>query len=213
MNTMDLSDKQDYIVSGLFEGLEKIMTGKSLQNFRDHLKTWKAYVQSRDGIFLISRRFNLSAVRTHFLAYYSNQPTTGQNLWSLKGIKEEEAKILTLWFNSSLNLLQVYLQRMETGGTWMEINSGMINDFFIPNVDLLSLDEKSSLLKLFESLKNTPFMSILDQLKTSFAPRKEIDLAILRLVGYSTNDANRYLDSLYPALAKEIEKLTLMLKK
>jgi hypothetical protein len=114
---------------------------------------------------------------------------TGQNLWSLKGIKEGEAKILTLWFNSTLNLLQVYLQRMETGGTWMEINSAMISDFYILNVDLLSSDEKSQLVDLFESLRKIPFPSILDQLKTSFAPRKEIDLAILRLMGYSKNDA------------------------
>jgi hypothetical protein len=94
-----------------------------------------------------------------------------------------------LWFNSTLNLLQVYLQRMETGGTWMEINSAMISDFYILNVDLLSSDEKSQLVDLFESLRKIPFPSILDQLKTSFAPRKEIDLAILRLMGYSKNDA------------------------
>ena len=212
LNTIDLSNSQDYVVIEPFEGIERFLPSKSVDNFRSHSQSWKKYVLSRFGEFLISRRFDLSASGTHFLAYYSAEPTTGQNLWSLKGVDEEEAMILSLWFNSTLNLLQIYLQRMETRGAWMEINDGMINDFLLFDIDSLKKNEKKRLLDLFEQVKNIEFPSILVQLKTKFAPRKEIDTVLLELLGYSSKEADQLLDYLYPALAEEIEKLKTMME-
>lgn len=212
MNTIDLSHIQDYIVTRPFEGLERLMPPKSVQSFKENSKSWNNYVRSRFGKFLISRRFNLSAIRTHLLAYYSSEPTTGQNLWSLKGIDDEEAKILSLWFNCTPNLLQVYLQRMETGGTWMEVNDSMINEFLLFNIDSLDRSDKRHLLDLFERIKNKEFPSILDQLKGKFPPRKEIDTMLLQLMGYSIKEADQFLDYLYPALAEEVEKLKTLLE-
>jgi len=211
LNTIDLSNSQDYVVIEPFEGIERFLPSKSVDNFRSHSQSWKKYVRSRFGEFLISRRFDLSATGTHFLAYYSAEPTTGQNLWSLKGVDEEEAMILSLWFNSTPNLLQIYLQRMETRGAWMEINDGMINDFLLLDIASLNRNEKKHLLDLFEKIGKTEFPSILEQLKTKFAPRKEIDTMLLQIMGYSDKEADQLLDYLYPALANEIEKLkTLM---
>jgi type I restriction-modification system DNA methylase subunit len=211
MNIIDLSDSQDFVVIEPFEGIERLLPSKSVQNFKRHCESWRQYVRSRFGKFLVSRRFNLSASGTHFLAYYSREPTTGQNLWSLKGANDEEARILSLWFNSTLNLLQVYLQRVETEGAWMEINDGMLNSFLLLDIGSLSKNEKKQLLDLFEKIGMTESPSILDQLKNEFAPRKKLDIMLLRIMGYSENDADLLLDYLYPALAEEIEKLkTLM---
>jgi hypothetical protein len=212
MNTIDVSHIQDYIVTRPFEGVERLMSPKSVQSFKEHYKAWNNYVRSRFGKFLISRRFNLSAIRTHLLAYYSSEPTTGQNLWSLKGIDGEEAKILSLWFNCTPNLLQVYLKRMETGGTWMEINDSMINEFLLLNIDSLDRSDKRHLLDLFERIKNKEFPSILDQLNGRFPPRKEIDAMLLQFMGYSITEADQLLDYLYPALAEEVEKLKTLLE-
>lgn len=212
LNTIDLSNSQDYVVIEPFEGIERFLPSKSVDNFRSHSQSWKKYVRSRFGEFLISRRFDLSATGTHFLAYYSAEPTTGQNLWSLKGVDEEEAMILSLWFNSTPNLLQIYLQRMETRGAWMEINDGMINDFLLFDIDSLKKSEKKHLLDLFEQMKNIEFPSIIEQLKTKFAPRKELDTMFLQLMGYPGKEADQLLDYLYPALTNEIEKLKTLMK-
>jgi hypothetical protein len=100
---------------------------------------------------------------------------------------------------------------METGGTWMEINCGMINDFLVLDIDSLGIDEKRQLLDLFEKIKSTEFPSIFDQLKKGFTPRRELDTALLRIMSYSKKESNQLLEYLYPALANEIEKLkTLM---
>ena len=212
MNTINLSDSQDFVVVEPFQGIERFLPSKSVQNFKKHSGKWKQYVESRFGRFLVSRRFNLSAVGTHFLAYYSKTPTTGQNLWSLKGANDDEARILSLWFNSTLNLLQVYLNRVETEGAWMEINGGMLNDFLLLNIGSLDKSEKKRLLSLFEKTGKIEAPSLLDQLKTKFSPRKEMDTALLQLLGYSSKEADQLLDYLYPALADEIEKLKTMME-
>jgi hypothetical protein len=100
---------------------------------------------------------------------------------------------------------------METRGAWMEINDGMINDFLLFDIDSLKKNEKKHLLDLFEQMKNIEFPSIIEQLKTKFAPRKELDTMFLQLMGYSSSEVDQLLNYLYPALAQEIEKLkTLM---
>jgi len=142
METLDLSDRLDYIIIESFKDIDIILSPNLLQNFQEHSEEWKKYVESRFGRFLISRRFDLSAIGTKLLAFFSGERTTGQNLWTLMDIKEDEAKILTLWFNSTPNLLQVYLQRTETRGAWMEINKGMIMDFILLDPDVLNENQE-----------------------------------------------------------------------
>jgi hypothetical protein len=72
--------------------------------------------------------------------------------------------------------------------------------------------DKRPLLDLFERIKNKEFPCILDQLKGKFPPRKEIDTTLLQFMGYSTKEAEQFLDYLYPALAQEIEKLKTLLE-
>lgn len=93
----------------------------------------------------------------------------------------------------------------------MEINDGMINDFLLLDIASLNRNEKKHLMDLFEKIGKTEFPSILEQLKTKFAPRKEIDTLLLQIMGYSDKEADQLLDYLYPVLASEIERLkTLM---
>jgi len=64
---------------------------------------------------------------------------------------------------------------------------------------------------LAEKVRDISFPSILEQLKTKFRLRVEIDKAMLRVLGFGDDEINRILDYLYPALANEIQQLkTLM---
>jgi hypothetical protein len=56
-------------------------------------------------------------------------------------------------------------------------------------------------------MKDIEFPSILEQLKTGFASRRQLDIALLQVMGYSSEEAAHLLESLYPALAGEIQKL------
>jgi type I restriction-modification system DNA methylase subunit len=202
---IDLTNIADYVIISNFSNVERILNNPSA------LKKWKNYVKPRLANLLISRRFDISAPGTRFISYYSSTPLVGVDMWSIAGISEAEAKILALWFNSVLTLLSIIVRRTETRGAWMKFHEYMLKDSWILNPKTLSSDDRKLLLTLFDTIKDTPFPSILEQLRTRFAPRVEIDKAILKILGFNDEEVNQLLDYLYPALANEIQQLkTLM---
>jgi hypothetical protein len=79
------------------------------------------------------------------------------------------------------------------------------------NPQKLKNDQRNAILDLYEKIKRIEFPSILEQLRTRFSARVELDMAILKVLGYSEDEAKQFLDYLYPALANEIQQLkTLM---
>lgn len=142
------------------------------------------------------------------MAFYSSIPTAPPGVtWSLKIPSENDAKILAMWFNSSLNILQTLINRKETRGAFLQIDEYTLEDFQILNPKTLSEHEKGFLINVFEKSKGLDFPSILNQLKERFPARVEVDGAVLRVLGFGEDNVGRILDYLYPALANEIEQL------
>src|SRR3990170_4207490 len=154
----------------------------------------------------------MSAKGTTLFAWYSSRPLAGCGVvWNIQGLSEEHAKILSLWFNSTVYALQIYLNRVETRGAWMQFHKYVMDDLITLHPLKLSSNQKNTILKTFEEVKDTEFPSFLRQLKERFPARVAIDKAVLRVVGFGDDEINRILDYLYPALANEIEQLkTLM---
>ena len=202
---IDLTGILDYVVISKFSEVNRLLKTPSV------LKKWKNYVERRLANLLISRRFDISATGTRLIAYYSSLPTVGVDMWSVKGIPNDEAKIITLWFNSTLNLLSILTQRTETRGAWMKLHEYTSKDLLILDPSKLSTAERNLLLKLFNKIRNISFPSVLEQLRGRFWARVEIDKAILKVLGFNEQETNQLLDYLYPALTKEIQQLkTLM---
>jgi len=202
---IDVTDLLDLIIIKDFSGIEHVMKNPL------NVKKWRKYVEPRLANLVISRRFDISSSGTRFLAYYSEIPMVGVDMWSVQGMSDDDAKILSLWFNSSLNLLALLIHRTETRGAWMKLHEYAMNKMQLLNPKKLKKHERDRLLRHFETIKNVSFPSIIEQLKTKFSPRKELDIMFLQIMGYSDDEITQLLDNLYPALANEIEKLkTLM---
>jgi hypothetical protein len=202
---IEVTDILDLIITKQFSGIEHVMKHPA------NIKKWSKYVRQRLANLIISRRFDISATGTRFLAYYSEEPMVGVDLWSIKGLSDDDAKILALWFNSTLNLLALLIHRTETRGAWTKLHEYAMREMQLLDPKKLRKQEREQLLQFFTSVKAISFPSILEQLKTKFAPRKELDIMLLQFLGYSVKEADQLLDYLYPALAMEIEKLkTLM---
>jgi len=208
--TMEISDILDYMIRGEFPKLNELIEEKEkASKILKNVKKWEKLVKKAN--LLLSRRYDLSAPGTKHLAFYSSIPTFGIDMWDVAGFNEENAKIMTLWFNSSINILQMLINRTETRGAWMKLHQYQIRDSMIPNLRTLTSEERKNLLDLFNKLKKQEFPSILEQLKIKFPLRVEIDRAVLSMLGFGDAEIDRILDYLYPALANEIEQLkTLM---
>jgi hypothetical protein len=198
---MNLTDGLDYIIVSDFEGAKKLV-----ENPRA-LRRWKKYVRSRLTNLLVSRRFDISATGTELIAYYSSTPMVGIDMWHIKGIPDEDARILALWLNSTLSLLSCLVYRAETRGAWMKLHEYGLRDLWVINPKTISANDRTVLLDLFTSIKNISFPSVLDQLRTKFSTRIKIDRAMLKILGYTNDEAIELLNFLYPALTSEIEQL------
>ena len=66
--TIDVSNILDLIIVKDFDGIEQVMENTS------NLKKWRKYVDLRLSHLLVSRRFDISARGTCFLALYSEKP-------------------------------------------------------------------------------------------------------------------------------------------
>jgi type I restriction-modification system DNA methylase subunit len=208
VNRIDLSGITDYVLVDRFPGLEKFMSG-TLAKFKPpegFWNRWKRYVEERMGRLILVRRTDLSAAGTSLLAFYSPQPLAPPGVaWVMKA-GNEEAKILSLWFNSTINILQILLNRKETRGAFMQVDEYVLRKFRVPDLKKLSRDELKSLTEVFESVRSVEFPDILYQLKAKYPPRRTLDKVFLRILGYK-GDTDSLLDRLYESLVHEIETL------
>jgi hypothetical protein len=212
VNTIDLSEKLDFILVNSFNGWETFFLNKNTNRIVQEMPMWRSYVEERLSRLAVAFRFDMSAKGTTLFAWYSTRPMAGCGVvWNIKGLSGEQAKVLSIWFNSTVYVLQIYLNRVETRGAWMQLHKYVMDDLLTLHPLKLSTNQKNMLLKTFEEVKDTEFPSFLRQLKDRFPARIAIDKAILRVLGFGDDEINRILNYLYPALANEIEQLkTLM---
>lgn len=212
LNVIDISDELDYLVAEDFSGVSDFISlglGKKIS--ASFFRRWKKYVDSLLGNLFLACHVDVSASGTSALAYYTSSPTLVQrNMWSIE-VPNQTARILSLWLNSTIGLLQILLSRKETRGAYIRLDAGDIKKYIIPAMENLSKKEFDSLLQLFNEVRDVRLPSILEQLKGKHPTRIKIDKAILQILGFNEKETDQILNHLYLALADEIERLkTLM---
>ena len=176
------------------------------------LSKWRNYIKDRLSKLAVAFRFDISATGTSLFAWYSQKPMAGCGVvWNIEGLTDEYAKILSIWFNSTIYALQIYLDRVETRGAWMQLHKYVMNDLLVINLLKLTDIDKKAFLKIFDENKAINFPSFVNQLKEKFPPRVAIDKVVLQVLGFNNEDVERFLNDLYPILAKEIGQLKILM--
>lgn len=202
IKTIDVTGREDFMILSEFDDAQKICPGIT----NETLKSWKQKVEERATNFLIPRRFVLSAFDLSAIAFYSDNLIVGVDMWSVKGLSNEEAKLQTLWLNSTPNLLQVYM--VQTSDAHMKNHDLKLREFNFLNTKKLSQTQRSELINLFREIGTAELPSILTQLENRYPIRQRLDKAILKILGFDGAEASRVLNQLYPLLAEEFKKLS-----
>jgi hypothetical protein len=214
LSTMDISRVLDFIVVRSFRKIEAFMDTNEKEKIVASLPLWKKYVNNRLTNFIIARRFGLSRPGTRLLAYFSSVYAAPSGvLWSIRGISDDDAKILTIWFNSSINILQLFLNRVETSGPWMELHEYVLNDISILDPRALSEAQRTRILDTFDKVKKRTFPSIYNQISNGFWGREEIDHTILLVFGFGAKEAKNLSNVVRHALAGELANLVRLERK
>jgi hypothetical protein len=207
---MDLSEKFDFVITKDFQGAEDFFIGERA-SLRNVLPRWEEYVSKRKGNLIILRRFPINAPGTIHLCYYASKPIAGPGMTWVLTIPDEEAKILCLWFNSSLHLAQILYERVED--VWLDIHKYILQNMLVLNPRKIDEKEKKELLTLFDKIRNTPFPTLKEQFKHKFALRNEIDRLILKILGFSEEESEIIAMQLSEGLKEHFEMLELLSKK
>lgn len=205
ISMLNVTEELDYVVVKQFEDMEKFVPKKEVLKY---LPTWRDYATKRLCHLAIAGRYDISAPGTHFLAFFSEKEMIpSQMLWCVRSLSIDDAKIMALWMNSTIGLLQIMKERKETRGPFIQLLDSAMKKLWILNPKALSAKERRILVKTFDKIQNVEFPSILQQLKTTFSIRREIDNAVLKVLGFRKEEAERILKALYSDLAKEISNL------
>jgi type I restriction-modification system DNA methylase subunit len=207
---MDLSENFDFVITKDFQGSEDFFIGERA-SLRNVLPRWEEYVSKRKGNLIILRRFPINAPGTIHLCYYASKPVAGPGMTWVLTIPDEEAKILCLWFNSSLHLAQILYERVED--VWLDIHKYILQNMLVLNPRKIDEKEKKELLTLFDKIRNTPFPTLKEQFKHKFALRNEIDRLILKILGFSEEESEIIAMQLSEGLKEHFEMLELLSKK
>jgi tRNA1(Val) A37 N6-methylase TrmN6 len=201
--SFDVSNSTDFIISKSYPGLEHIMKTiygeEKSQIFIGRIKErWSKRVKQGSTQLCLARRIDLAASGTNHIIVYSRKPSfTGHGGWGFRNISDDDAKLLCLWFNSSLFIVQLLEQRTQTRGTWWRLDKHRFARTLIPDLTTLSQRERRNLIELFEELRTAQFPSLLEQFKGSFDGRKKLDAVWLTLLGIDSKSLPKVIKSLH----------------
>jgi len=76
--------------------------------------------------------------------------------------------------------------------------------------DKLDKKDKENLLCLFDELRSVEFPSIVEQLENRFWARVKLDRTILKILGFSDSEIEKWLPRVYDSLASELKSMKSM---
>jgi hypothetical protein len=207
VKSMIIEENHDYFISKNFEDFSKI---QALPNKIKKDFDWNEVEKRSKGKLVnlaFSRRFRLNSLNTSFIAFYSDEEINFADTFKIvPNIPIEQAKILCLFYNSIVNIVQVISNREATTGGFGTIRETDLLNFQLLAYDKLSSKEKEKLLGVFESLRGVEFPSIVSQIEHRFAGRVELDKAILEVLGYKKSEINELLPQLYEVVLRELQQ-------
>ena len=115
---IDFTKKQDYVIAEYYRDLHRILRSiypeKEAGFYEERIKEeWKDKVEHEMSNVCLARRIDLGASGTNLLAVYNDSPMLlVANSWGFRNLAGKYAKVLTLWFNSTLFFLSFLVNRM-----------------------------------------------------------------------------------------------------
>lgn len=229
-NKVDLTDLTEFVVSDKFDGYERFLSISGLKE-EALSNRWKKYLEKRVSYLGIIETLHIDAPGTYFFAYYTRIPRVfGSSFWNVTGINESEAKLLAIWLNSTINFVQLFIERVPTG--WFKVRGYTFDNLLLLSPRKLKKNEKIAIERVFHDVCYQSFPCVWKQLAMNtepatltqewksklsevfdnfekwlgkgFEPRRKIDEVILKILGYDSQSSEKILKWLYPALLKEV---------
>lgn len=148
------------------------------------------------------------------LAFYSERPVlnTAVLVNLLADINLEQKRLLVLYLNSSITLLQLLALLVETRGAWVDLHGKQVwSHVRIPDFSSIPKNVEQEALELFDKIGSVDIkQSLYERIKTKDNVQKKIDAVALKML--RLNEWLSRLDEIHDALAEELANLDKILK-
>lgn len=158
------------------------------------------------GDVLLVRRAQVPSPGLYWLAYYTSNKALGTTsaMINLRVRDSFYAKLLALYLNSSIALLQLLGFVVETRGAWITLHGDQVwKHVHVPTHGGISRKMRSNVMKTFAEVGKIDSKNLLDRLKYNEQTQKEIDELSLELLGLDSWKCR--LDDIYTAVVGELQ--------
>jgi hypothetical protein len=203
---LDIGDCADYVIVKPFDGFTKVLQLHGVRGVQFLDVSHKA--KARFTHLVVNRRFDFTAPGTRALAFFSQEKVLPVGLhWSILA-EPEPSKVLCLWFNSVVYLVELLLSQTETRGSYMLITEEDLKQVHIPRLDI----DTSGLIQAFDEVRQSELPPLWEQFHNPCPARLVIDRAVLSFLGYERAQAEKLLPAFYQALDQELKSVSELMK-
>lgn len=228
---VDVSDIPEYTVVRSFDGIDRFL---ELAEEDEIPGNWEDHVTENASHMAIPETIKLTAPGTRHMVYYSDDARIWHRMWMHTEFSKEDARIHTLWFDSTIGLLQFLLSRIPVEGAWTKFRRYSQSGFYTIDCGELSESEETQLQNAWDAWSDVECPHIIRQLVqlvdaddippeardvlaeyydveeyfgTGFDERRELDETILDVLGVETDGL---LDQMYTEILLEFVELVEM---
>ncbi len=209
----------DYLIIRLFSDFDNFLKASALVDqkqatlIKNNIRSaeWERFVIKNSAQVFGFYRGDITASGSAFLAVRSNEAAFAGPGGSWVFHTPANNNVLTqLWLNSSFVFYYILRDRKETRGGFVELDKYVFENIPYPKIELIDSAKLHVLEKEISKLK---FPSLLEQFQTSFEGRRKIDMFFLEYAGVEKEEREKFLDTLYDAMAKELLRLKGVMRK
>nr|MDO8118631.1 hypothetical protein [Candidatus Sigynarchaeota archaeon] len=150
--TMSLASIPEYVISAPVPELPSI---------QGDWAAWGRFLDSRTANMVIVDRLDFTTEGYHLLAFFSDEPRViARTTAAIQGVDGTTAKLLVLWFNSSLGVLEWLLTRSPQRFGYCQHHVFTLGEMVVPTAGLVDEERIDS---VFGALKDCKFPSLMEQ--------------------------------------------------
>ncbi|MEM3906745.1 MAG: N-6 DNA methylase [Nitrososphaerota archaeon] len=171
----------------------------------------KAFSELAGNVLLV-RKLQIPSPNVYWIAYYSSNKILGTtDRINIKTKDDSISKLLTLYLNSSISLLQILGFHVETRGAWIRIDKdGVWSEVHVPNFNALSNAVKKKALEIFNAIGKAEVKPLFDRIREKSKIQRIIDEISLEMLGL--DDWKTKLDDIYLAIMNELTSMLEILR-
>ncbi len=198
---LNVAGVHDYVIHSAFAGdMAKIHTPLGIQVKYEYVFS---SIDKRAAHLLVVKRLDLGAPGTTAVAFYSDIPASSTNVLYSVRVPPEQARALCLWINSTFSILQIWLERMETRGTYCDLLLVSLRNMLAPS-DAIMRQHQAEIDDLFAKYGTTKLPPLKDQFVPVHEARLENDRMWLRILGLKEQQIAEMLPRVYQAMRDEL---------